>query len=421
MGVTDRSTTDQAARDQATATEPAAPPRPLDGIRVVDVTQEAAGPITGRLLAEMGADVVHVEPLRGDNGRNTTTPFLGSEGIFHQLGNRSKRGLAVDLSTEEGQEILRRLATRADVLINGTARGTLERIGLGYEELAELNDQLVYASLTGYGPNGPLGDSPGYDVVVQAFAGIMNRQPEGPSLTGFLYADTATPLVLTNGILLALMARPTIGRGQLVETSLLQGALHMLTNFMLWVEDDPILSRTAPSKGSKRGADPTTAVYPCAHGTHLMLSAWNDGQFRKLCQALDVPHIADDPNYRTRPQRASAFTELSELFDGLLAHRSAADWVATLAPHGIPCQVVAEGPRTIIDHPQLAANEMLVEVEHPTKGRMRQPNYPVRLSETPAAVDGPAPLLGQHTDEVLAEVGYSPDEIARLRSDRVVA
>ena len=131
--------------------------------------------------------------------------------------------------------------------------------------------------------------------------------------------------------------------------------------------------------------------------------------------------MAEDPSYQTRPQRAAAFTELTELFDGLLCHRPAAEWVAALAPLGIPCQVVAEGPRTIIDHPQLAANEMLVEVEHPTKGRMRQPNYPVRLSETPAAVDGPAPLLGQHTDEVLAEAGYRPEEVARLRSDRVVA
>jgi len=400
----------------------AAPIRPLQGIRVVDVTQEIAGPITARMLAEMGADVIHVEPLRGDNGRNSTTPFLGQEGIFHQLGNRSKRGLAVDLGTDEGREIVTRLALGADVLINGTARGTLERIGLGHEELSRQNDQLVYASLTGYGPEGPLGNSPGYDVVVQAFTGIMNREQDGPRLTGYLYADTATPLVLTNGILLALMARPMIGRGQLVETSLLQGALHMLSNFLLWVEDDPILSRTkAASRTGKGGADPTTCVYPCAEGTNLMLSAWNDAQFRKLCDALDVAHIGEDPNYRTRPQRAAAFTELTELFDALLSGRTAQAWVDTLAPLGIPCQVVADGPRTIIDHPQLQANAMMVDVEHPTKGRMRQPNYPVRLSETPAAVNGPAPLLGQHTDEVLTELGYGTAAIADLRARHIVA
>lgn len=398
------------------------PRRPLQGVRVVDITQEIAGPITARMLAEMGADVIHVEPLRGDNGRNSTTPFLGSEGIFHQLGNRSKRGLAVDLGTDDGREIVTRLALGADVLINGTARGTLERIGLGYEELSARNDQLVYASLTGYGPEGPLGSTPGYDVVVQAFTGIMNREEDGPRLTGYLYADTATPLVLTNGILLALMARPMIGRGQLVETSLLQGALHMLSNFLLWVEDDPILSRANGAKrGGKGGADPTTCVYPCAEDTHLMLSAWNDAQFRKLCDALDVSHIGEDPNYLTRPQRSAAFTELTELFDALLAGRSAAEWVELLAPQGVPCQVVADGPRTIMDHPQLAANAMMVDLEHPTKGRMRQPNYPVRLSETPAAVNGPAPLLGQHTDEVLAELGYATAEIEDLRARRIVA
>ncbi|MEZ5232676.1 MAG: CoA transferase [Acidimicrobiales bacterium] len=399
-----------------------APIRPLDGVRVVDITQEIAGPLTARMLAEMGADVVHVEPLRGDNGRNSTTPFLGSEGIFHQLGNRSKRGLAVDLRTVEGQEIVRKLALRADVLINGTAKGTLERIGLGYEELAAVHDQLIYASLTGYGPQGPLGDAPGYDVVVQAFTGIMNREQEGPRLTGYLYADTATPLVLVNGILLALMARPLTGRGQLVETSLLQGALHMLSNFLLWVQDDPVLSRRKPSsKGGKGTADPTTCVYGCAEGTYLMLSAWNDAQFRKLCDALDVAHIGEDPNYATRPLRAAAFTELTELFDALLAPRPAAAWVEELLPLGIPCQVVAEGPRTIIDHPQLAANDMIIEVDHPTKGRMKQPNHPVKLHDTPASVNGPAPLLGQHTDEVLRELGYGDVDIAALRERRVVA
>ena len=398
------------------------PVRPLEGVRVVDVTQEIAGPLTARMLAEMGADVVHVEPLRGDNGRNSTTPFLGSEGIFHQLGNRSKRGLAVDLGTTEGQEILRRLAVGADVLINGTARGTLERIGLGYEELSALNDQLVYASLTGYGPQGPLGDAPGYDVVVQAFTGIMNREQDGPRLTGYLYADAATPLVLTNGILLALLARPMIGRGQLVETSLLQGALHMLSNFLLWVEEDPILSRTsAPSRGGKNNGDPTTCVYPCAEGTYLMLSAWNDAQFRKLCDALEVAHVGQDPNYQTRPQRSAAFSELSELFDGLLAGRPATHWVELLAARGIPCQVVADGPRTIINHEQLSANNMMVEVMHPTKGRMRQPNYPVRLSETPATVNGPAPLLGQHTNEILTEIGYTDGQINALRQRAIVA
>jgi len=391
----------------------------LEGIRVIDITQEVAGPLTARLLAEMGADVIHVEPLRGDNGRNSTTPFLGSEGIFHQLANRSKRGLAVDLSTPDGQQIVERLALRADVLINGTARGTLERIGLGYEDLSSRHDQLIYASLTGYGPEGPLGGTPGYDVVVQAFTGIMNRGQDGPRLTGFLYADAATPLVMVNGILAALMARPTIGRGQLVETSLLQGALHMLTNHLLWVEDDPILSRTSAPSSRRRG-DPTTAVYPCAADTHLMLSAWNDAQFQNLCRALDVPHVADEPRYRTKPQRGEAFDELTELFDGLLSLHPAAHWVDLLAGYGIPCQVVAEGPRTIIDHPQLAANDMLVEVAHPTKGRMRQPNHPVRLSETPATVQGPAPTLGQHTDAVLDELGYEPDEISALHERGVV-
>ena len=152
-----------------------------------------------------------------------------------------------------------------------------------------------------------------------------------------------------------------------------------------------------------------------------MLSAWNDAQFRKLCDALDVSHIGEDPNYLTRPQRSVAFTELTELFDALLAGRTAAEWVEVLGPLGVPCQVVAEGPRTIMDHPQLTANAMMVELEHPTKGRMRQPNYPVRLSETPAAINGPAPLLGQHTDEVLAELGYRDADIAALRERRIVA
>jgi crotonobetainyl-CoA:carnitine CoA-transferase CaiB-like acyl-CoA transferase len=407
----------------------------LEGIRVVDITQEVAGPLAARLLAEMGADVVHIEPPRGDNGRNSTTRYLATEGLFHQVCNRSKRSLAVDIGSDAGAEVLRKLLDTADVLIDGTSPGTLERLGFGYPELSSRNPRLVYGALTGYGRKGPLGDKRGYDVLVQAYCGVL-APPSGAGprrLLGYLYADTATPSLLVNGVLAALFARERSGRGQYVETSLLQGAVHMLGPALLSVDEDPDIQAwvaaaaqagLGPDGGEderRKAGDPTTQIFEAGDGKPFMLAAWTDGQFQILCELLGLPEIGADPAYATRLQRAEQGENLRDLIGACLLAKPAREWINLLGAAGIPCGAVNLSPLSLLSEDHLWENQMLVRVDHPTKGGTTQPGVGVLFGATPMGVKSPAPLLGEHTIEILADLGYDRLECDRLLGEGIVA
>jgi crotonobetainyl-CoA:carnitine CoA-transferase CaiB-like acyl-CoA transferase len=407
----------------------------LDGIRVVDITQEVAGPLAARILAEMGADVIHVEPVRGDNGRNATTRYLGTEGLFHQVCNRSKRSVAVDIGSAAGGEVLEKLLDTADVLIDGSAPGTLERLGFGYHVLAQRNPGLVYGALTGYGRKGPLGDKRGYDVLVQAYCGVLAPAVAGrpPRLLGYLYADTSTPLLLVNGVMGALFARTRTGRGQYVETSLLQGAIHMLGPALLSVDNDPDIqawvaaARPRPGSGvtgedpRRKAGDPTTQIFEAGDGRPFMLAAWTDPQFKTLCDVLALPEVGSNPDFATRLLRAAHGENLRDLIGASLLTRPAHEWLDLLTAAGIPCGLVHTAPLALLDEEHLWATEMLVRTEHPTKGAMTQPGVGIVMDGTPMRVKGPAPLLGEHTLEVLADIGYSREAAERLLREGIVA
>jgi formyl-CoA transferase/CoA:oxalate CoA-transferase len=402
---------------------------------VVDITQEVAGPLAARLLAEMGADVVHIEPPRGDNGRNTTTRYLATEGLFHQVCNRSKRSLAVDISTDAGAEVLHKLIDTSDVLIDGTSPGTLERLGFGYPVLAVRNPRLVYGALTGYGRKGPLGDKRGYDVLMQAYCGVL-APPAGAGprrLLGYLYADTSTPLLLVNGVLAALFARERSGRGQYVETSLLQGAVHMLGPALLSVDEDPDIQawvaaaanagQAADGDGDERrkAGDPTTQIFEAGDGKPFMLAAWTDGQFQILCELLGLSEIAADPAYATRLQRAEHGENLRDLIGACLLAKPASEWIDILTAAGIPCGAVNLSPLSLLSEDHLWENQMLVRVDHPTKGGTTQPGVGILFGTTPMGVKNPAPLLGENTMEILFELGYDRSETDRLLGEGIVA
>jgi crotonobetainyl-CoA:carnitine CoA-transferase CaiB-like acyl-CoA transferase len=390
----------------------------LKGIRVVDLTQEVAGPLAARILAEMGADVVHVEPLRGDNGRYSTTPYLGSEGIFHQISNRSKRSLAVDIHTPKGTAILERLIAATDVVIDGMRPGSFANRGFDYERISSLNPRAIYVSLTGYGGRGPLQDRQGYDVILQGFTGVMNVSPERiPSFLGFLFADPAAPLLACIAVLGALMAREKSGHGQTIDVSLLDGIVHMISTSLLWVEDDEELSSATMHKGQR---DPTTGVFEAAESTWLILAAYNDAQFRRLFDAIGLSELGSSARYATRLLRAAAADEISGLVSGIMMTRRAEEWDAIFLEKGVPCSVVRLDRRELLSEDQLWKNEMLVEVVHPTKGRMIQPGVGFRLSESPLGVRNPAPLLGQDSRAVLAELGYSAGEIEQVIEKGIV-
>lgn len=405
---------------------------PLAGIRVVDITQEIAGPLAARILAEMGADVIHVEPLRGDNGRNSTTRYLGTEGMFHVVCNRSKRSLALDTGSPQGVEVLQRLIGSADVLIDGTTPGTLERLGFSYAQLAAQNPMLVYGALTGYGRRGPLGNKRGYDVLVQSLCGVLAPPQKGKQreLLGYLYADTATPLMLVNGILAALFARDRTGRGQYVETSLLQGAIHMLGPALLSVDDDPDMQawvdaavraelpqepgEVRDSAGATRAGDPTTQIFEAGDGKLFMLAAWTDAQFRILCDVLGLEQIGSDDAYATRLARAAHGEDLRDLIGACLLTRTAAEWIEVLGAAGIPCGAVHLNPLALGQEDHLWESDMLLRLQHPSKGMMTQPGVGILFGDTPMQVTGPAPRLGEHTEEILTELGYASEQTSEL-------
>lgn len=387
----------------------------LRDLKVIDLTSMIAGPTLTRLFGELGADVIHVEPPQGDDGRNSTSPYMGREGIIYQTANRNKRGIVVDLKRPAGRDLVRRMVGDADMFVQNMTPGTIDRLGLGYSDLHKLNPRLVYVSITGWGPEGPLANEPGYDVIIQAFSGSMRRYDETgpPRFNGSMVGDPSAPALAAFAAMVALRKRDETGEGSHVTTSLLQGALHMMTTRALVAEDDTGEPHVRRLPG---GAGP----FETADGSWVVVCAWNDAQFKRLSQLAGYPHLADDPAYATRPDRELAAIELNELFSVWVVAQTREPLLDTLREHGIPCAPVYEGVDDLMSDEHVRANNFVVGVEHPTKGRLWQLG-------TAYEIDGQrpqpkyAPMMGEHTDEILREHGWTDDEIAALRADGTVA
>ena len=393
---------------------------PLSGVKVIDVTTNIAGPLAARMLAEMGADVIHVEPPWGDDGRNSTTPFLGREGTLHSTCNRSKRGVVVDLKHPDGQDVMRRLLREADVFIEATIQGALDRVGLGYEELQKLNPRLIQVTVNGWGAKGPLAGEPGYAVVAAAYSGQVRppqKESEVPELRGGSPDPTAA-LLATIGALSGLRKRELTGKGSLVTTSIFQAAMHLSGSFRVVAEDDdtPESAPRADGTGGLGGL----GAFETADGKWIYLSAWNDRQFKALCELADLPHVAASPEYSTRVQRTEHGSELNELIGYWISTQPLDDLVELLRRERVPAAPMRMSVNELFDDPQVVGNEMYRPVEHPTKGRLWQLRGMLEIDGDYGRMD-PAPLLGQHTSEVLAEVGFDPQEITALHESGAVA
>jgi formyl-CoA transferase/CoA:oxalate CoA-transferase len=382
---------------------------------VLDLSRILSGPFATMTLADLGADVIKVEqPGHGDDTRQWGPPFQGEEAAYYLSVNRNKRSLAVDLKSAEGLAAVRRLARRADVVVENFRPGTAARLGLGYEELAAENPGLVYASISGYGQTGPEANRAGYDAIAQARSGIMSvtGETDGPPVRfGVSGSDLIAGTWAVIGILAALHERDRTGRGQWVDISLLDGSVSWLT----YVASGYFASGETPKRYGS--AHPTIAPYqafPTRDGW-IMVAVGNDGLWRRFAEAVGRPDLAEDPRFRANPLRVAHRNELIPLLEEVLRTRPTADWLAALDAAGVPVgpiQTVAEAVRD----PQVLARGMVTEVEHPTAGRLRTLGCPVRLSRTPAAVRTAPPLLGQHSDEVLAGLGYSQDDLERLHA-----
>lgn len=390
----------------------------LDGLRVLDVTQVMAGPFCSMLLCDMGADVIKVEPPGGDSTRRMPGA-VGADSPGFNAVNRGKRGLVVDLRQPAGREAVRRLAAASDVLVENYRPGVLDKFGLGYAALSPSCPRLVYASISGYGRTGPSAGKGGFDLVAQGVSGLMSVTGEAerpPVKAGIPVTDLGAALFALAGILSALLARARTGRGQLVDTSLVDAGVAL----SVWEATQYFSGRGVPERlGSAHRMNAPYQAIRCADG-HLTVGAANDRTFRGLCEALGHPEWADDPDYRDDTCRIRNREALAARIERVMRTRSRAHWTERLESRGVPCGPINDYAEVMAD-PHVRARGLVLETEHPTLGRIRTLGTPIKLSETPLSPGRPAPLLGQHTDEVLAAAGFGADEIAALRRAGAVA
>ena len=373
---------------------------PLDNVRVLDLTRVVAGPYCAMFLGDLGAEVVKVEqPGAGDDTRGWGPPFTGGESAYYLCINRNKKSLTLDLKSPEGVELLRRLATAADVVIENFRPGTMERLGLGEKELREINPRLIYASLTGFGADGPMSDWPGYDLIVQAWGGLMSitGTPEGePVKVGVAIIDLVAGLMLGKAIAAALFAREKIGVGQRIDTSLLEAEVASLIN----VGSNYLIGGKLPSRWGN--AHPNIVPYQnfkTVNG-YFVLGVASETIWRRFCQAIARTDLTDDPRFANNSQRVQNRTALIALLAEIFLSRNNEAWLKLLNDAEVPCAPVQTIDK-VFQAPQVLHRDMLVEVEHPTAGKLPMAGIPVKFSVTPASVRLPPPLLGEHNREIL--------------------
>jgi len=394
-------------------------PGPLAGVRVLELAQIMAGPTTGMMLADLGADVVKVEKLPGgDDSRGYREPRVNGVSAPFMIMNRNKRSIALNLKQAQGRAILLRLVRDADVLVENFRTGTLDKLGLGYETLAIENPRLIYCALTGYGRDGPYADKGGFDLIAQGFAGLMSITGEAgrpPAKTGPPVSDISAGNLAVIGVLAAYVHRLKTGRGQLVDTSLMEAALQQT----YW--HAAIQFATGVSPGPTGSAHVLAAPYQAfrARDGWLNIGGANQANWERIADVLGHPEWRADPRFATNTDRMANLGALSELMNAVLATRSQAEWLAALDAAGVPAGPVHSIGEALA-HPQTLARGMVVDLVHPQAGPTKAIGCPVHFSEMPTRIERPAPLLGEHTREVLRAAGYGDGEIDRFVADGVV-
>jgi crotonobetainyl-CoA:carnitine CoA-transferase CaiB-like acyl-CoA transferase len=403
--------------DQRAPQTPLQPP--LAGIKVIEIGMAMAGPFCGMMLADYGADVIKVERIgEGDESRRWAPFFPGQVSHYFVAANRNKRSLEIDLKNKHGLEILRRLIVDADVVIDNFRVGALEALGLGYEELRKINPRLIYCSISGFGPNGPRAQDRANDIFMQAFAGSMSvtgEEGRGPVKSGISVADIGGALFGTIGLMMALEARHRTGVGQRVDTSLLEGQIAMLSYHLPYY----FASGKVPVR---RGASMQLSVaYRAfeASDDWVVVAAFTNRMWQDVCHVIGREDWLTDERYRTPADRAARRDELIPMLNAIFKTKTVAEWVELLSQRGVPCTAV-NAIDQVVREPQVVARDMVVSIEHPLAGTIRMAGLPIKMSETPGAVRTAAPLLGQHSEEILREVGYTPLEIEEFLAGAVV-
>lgn len=393
---------------------------PLDGIRVLDLTRVLAGPYCTMFLGDLGAEVVKVEqPGVGDDTRGWGPPFAGGESAYFLCVNRNKKSITVDLKSQEGIALLRRLAESADVLVENFRPRTMDRLGLGEAELRARNPQLIFASLSGFGADGPMSDWPGYDLIVQAWGGLMSitGMPDGePTKVGVAIIDLVAGLMLGKAIVAALFAREKLGCGQKIDTSLLEAEVACLIN----VGSNYLLEGKIPRRwGNSHPSIVPYQSFKSADG-YLVVGVASEAIWRRFCGALGRSELADNPRFAKNSNRVKNRAELIRILADIFVTRPTDGWLKLLTEANVPSAPVQTIDQ-VFSAPQVLQRNMLVEVEHPKSGTVRMAGIPVKFSATPAAIRLPPPMLGQNSREVLESwLGMKPEQIQELKRRGVI-
>ena len=380
----------------------------LDGIRVLDLSQNIAGPQCALVLGDLGADVIKVEPPSGDPARAWGPPFWGNDSSLYLAFNRNKRSIVLDLKTDEGLEVVQRLIASSDIVIQAFRKGVAERFGIGYEQVKQKHPKIIYASLTGYGSEGPYANLPGYDPLLQAFSGIMSvtgHEDSPPARVGGAVVDIGSGNFMAIGILAALRKRDREGVGTHIECSLLDTALSWISYHMVgYLASGDVPQRmgtglvmVAPYEG-----------FPTEDG-ELVICGGNDGIFGRLCDALDTPEWANDDRFRDNPSRVSHRDELRELLSAKTRQFTTAALDELLKSHRVPCSPIQTVDQ-VVDHPQVRSNKIFEPEPHPRIPGYRDLKLPIRFDGARPDLRELPPEHGEHTDEILAEIGYPDSE-----------
>ncbi len=388
---------------------------PLAGVRVLDLTRYLAGPFASMLLADYGADVVKIESRKG---REFRLPGSTTDSYFFLSSNRGKRSLVLDIKAPAGRDLLLRLLARFDVLIENFRPGVMEGLGLGAAMLTERFPRLIYCGISGFGADGPYRDRPGFDQIAQGMRGFMSltgTTESGPTRAGLAIADLLAGIFAAQGVQLALLARQRTGCGQVVNTSLLEAMVGVLS----WGAGIYFETGTAPGPAGQH--HPLSSPYGRfrARDGFLNIAAGNEDMWRKLAHTLGQPQWLDDPRFGNPWLRIQNREALSAEIESVLAGGDLHDWVERINAAGVPCGPVLDVAQVFAD-PQVQARQMLVQLAHPEVGTFKTTGLPIKLSQTPGAIERRPPLLGEHTEEVLRECGITDDEIADLRAQRVI-
>jgi len=394
---------------------------PLAGMKVVELAHIMAGPVCGLMLADMGADVIKVEKPDGDDSRRFVPPAINGESAAYMMMNRNKRGIALNLKEPEAVTALRRLLEEADVVIENYRMGTMERLGLGYEELRALNPRLIYCEISGFGRTGPYAQRGGFDLIAQGMSGLMSITGEGPGRPpvkpGAPISDITAGIIAAMGVSAAYARMLQTGQGQKVDTSLFEAAITQT----YW--QSAIAFATGVAPGPLGSAHPLNAPYQSFRTADgwINVGAANQRNWLRFLEVIGAPELGEDPRFANNHDRMQHLAELEGILNEKLATQTTATWLDRMEQAGLPAGPVLDILEMQAD-PQALARDMIVELEHPSAGPVKTLGHPVKFSETPASIRSAAPVLGQHSREVLSEAGYDAETIdAMISAGAVIA